>query len=46
MAPGPLVVLDVVAERKNSCPWRESNLGCPFHSLVPVLDELSRLTVS
>jgi len=29
---GPRAELDVVAKRKNPCPYRESNTGCPARS--------------
>jgi hypothetical protein len=39
----PRANLDVVAKRKSPYPCQESNPGCPAHSLVTILTELSQL---
>jgi hypothetical protein len=40
---GPTAGVDMVAQRKNPCPCRESNLGRPTRNLVTILSQLSRL---
>jgi hypothetical protein len=40
---GPQRSLDAMAKRKDSCPYRESNPGCPARSLVTILTELHEL---